>query len=114
VGRDDEIQAIVEIGRRTRKPNPRWLWVAATVVGVVCAAGFVVAMLGTPGASGDPPGAAASDPPGRLPRHSPGRSVDGRAGWGLGTGLVLGVGAAIVIGGAVARQRRRHSSRKIP
>jgi hypothetical protein len=45
VGRDEEIRAIVEIGRRTRKPNPRWLWIAAALVGVICAIGFAVMML---------------------------------------------------------------------
>jgi hypothetical protein len=112
VSRDDEIQAILEVGRRTRKPTPRWMWIAAMAVGVICAAGFAVAMLGhpsRPGQAGDP-----SRPGSRAPGDA--RDADrsaSRPGLGLGLGLLLGAGAGVAIGVAIARQRR-HSSRNIP
>jgi hypothetical protein len=104
VGRDDDIQAIVEIGRRTRKPTPRWMWIAAMLVGVICATGFAVVMLGD------------REPPRRLPDQRPEHLVGGRsvAGSGLGIGLVIGVGAGLVIGFSMARHRRGHSSRNSP
>lgn len=100
MGRDREIQAIVEIGRRTRKPTPRWIWITATLVGVICATGFAVAMLGD------------REPPSHLPSDL----VRGRpaARSGLGIGLVIGAGAGLVIGFSIARQRRSHSSRNSP
>jgi len=95
-----EIQAIVEVGRRTRKPTPRWLWIAAGIVGVICATGFAVVMLGD---------AEPADPP--VARRS---SSSSSSGGGLGTGLVIGVGGGVAIGFALARQRRDHSSRSRP
>jgi hypothetical protein len=92
-----EIQAIVEVGRRTRKPTPRWLWIAAGIVGVICATGFAVVMLGD---------AEPADPP--VARRS------STGGGGLGIGLVIGAGGGLVIGFALARQRRDHSSRSRP
>jgi hypothetical protein len=102
VGRDHEIEAIVEIGRQTRKPNPRWLWFAATLVGVACGAAFLVVMLGTRAPVSHPAGPTAD------------RSIDRPPGRGLGIALGIGAGAAVVIGFSIARQRRRHSSRNSP
>ena len=99
MARDDEIAAIVEVGRRTRKLTPRWLWIAACIVGVICTTGFVVMMLGTPELH-EP-----ADPP--VVRQS-------GSGSGLGAGLVIGAGAGIAVGFALARQRRDHSLRKRP
>ena len=98
--RDDEIQAILEAGRRTRKAMPRWLGLAAAVVGVICATGFGVMMLG---------GAEPSVHP-VARRSEPG----GGPGTGFGTGLVIGAGGGVAIGFALARQRRDHSSRRRP
>ncbi len=100
MGRDDDIQAIVELGRRTRQPTPRWLWIAAAIVGVICVVCFAVMVLGD------------REPP----RQSPSNLAERRpeAGAGLGDGLVIGAGGGIVIGFALGRQRRRHSSRKSP
>jgi hypothetical protein len=105
VGRHDDteaaiesaLQAIGERGRRTRKPTPRWLWIAAILVGAVAAAGFAIAML----AEGDPSGASQTAP--RASQHS-----------GLGSGLVIGAVVGLVIGFSIARQRRSHSSRSNP
>jgi len=100
VGRDEDIQAIVEVGRRTRQPTPRWLWIVAAVVGVICVVGFAAMMLGD-----------------RAPRRQPpGYPADRRteAGAGLGVGLMIGAGGGIVIGFAIGRQRRSHSSRSSP
>jgi drug/metabolite transporter (DMT)-like permease len=90
------IDAIVEVGRRTRQGWPRWLWIAAAIVGVICATGFAVVMLADARPT-DPPVARRSD-----------------AGGGLGTGLVLGAVVGVGIGFALARQRRDHSSRNNP
>jgi hypothetical protein len=95
VDRDDEIEAIVEIGRRTRKASPRWLWIAAAIVGVICATGFAVVVL----ADAEPA------------NHPVDRRDEPRA--GIGTGLLLGAGGGVVIGFALARQRN-HSSRNRP
>jgi len=32
VGRDEDIRAIIDRARQTRRPLPRWLWLAAAVV----------------------------------------------------------------------------------
>jgi hypothetical protein len=90
------IDRIVEIGRRTRKPTPRWLWIAAIVVGALAAGGFAAAMFAEP----QPTMASRAE---RSPR-----------GAGLGSGLVIGIAVGIVIGYALARQRRDHSSRSSP
>jgi drug/metabolite transporter (DMT)-like permease len=101
VGRDDDTEAavasIVEAGRRMRKPTPRWLWIAALIVGTIGVAGFAIAML----SEGEP--ASATHPAPRSSRSS-----------GLGSGLVIGAAVGIVIGFSIARQRRDHSSRSSP
>ena len=101
MGRDDDTEAaierIVESGRRTRKPTPRWLWIAAIVVGGIAATGFAITML----TEGEPAGASQSAP--RPAEHS-----------GLGSGLVIGAAVGLVIGFSIARQRRSHSSRNNP
>jgi hypothetical protein len=99
MARDDQIAAIVDVGRRTRKPTPRWLWITAGIVGVICTTGFAVAMLGGHG-PGEP-----ADPP--VARRE-------TSGGGLGTGLVIGAGGGVAIGFALARHRRDHSSRSRP
>ena len=93
---DDQIQAILEVGRQTRKPTPRWLWITAALVGVICATGFLVAFLGD--------------------TEAPGRPVARRAspGAGFATGLWIGAAGGVVIGFAVGRHRRDHSSRNRP
>ena len=94
--REAAIAAIAERGRGVRKAAPRWMWIAALVVGGIAAIGFAIAML-----SDDAPAAGRSAP--RAVEHS-----------GLGSGLVLGAAIGIVIGFAIARQRRSHSSRNNP
>jgi hypothetical protein len=106
MARDDEIQAIVEIGRRTRAPLPRSLWLAATIVGGVGAAGLAVALLGEPAPS---PGRAQAqaEAQARIERPSP-------SGPGWGTGLAVGAAGGLVVGFALGRHRRDHSSRSRP
>ncbi|HEX3483078.1 MAG TPA: hypothetical protein VHT91_49045 [Kofleriaceae bacterium] len=127
MARDDEIQAIVEIGRRTRAAVPRSLWIAAAIVGGICTAGLAVALLGesapAPGRTqpqaqaqiderseetggGDPAGSAGGAG-GRAPR-----GIDERTGWG--TGLAVGAAGGLVVGFALGRHRRDHSSRSRP
>jgi len=104
VSRDDEIgpriDAILELGRRTRKPVPRALWLAAAVVAVICATGLAMVLLGSPAPT-------RSRPQPRVDREAPG-------GAGFGTGLAVGAAAGLAIGFALARQRRDHSSRSRP
>jgi hypothetical protein len=107
MGRDDEIQAVVDVGRRTRRPTPRWLWIAALLVGATCATGFAVAMLT------DERNVVVGGGAGDLPRGIHGRPA-ARSGVGAGAALAVGAGAALVIGASIARQRRSHSSRKSP
>ena len=90
------LASIADVGRRTRKPTPRWLWALAGIVGTWCAIGFVFLMLGEP-----------------APRAP--HTVNGsQTGSGLGTGLAIGAGVGIVIGFVIARQRADHSSRNSP
>lgn len=106
MGRDEEIQAIVEVGRRTRQPVPRPLWIVAAAIGVICVVCFAAMMLG----DREPP----RPRPSSLADHRPeaGTGLGGLA--GLGSGLVIGAGVGIVIGLAIGRQRRSHSSRNRP
>lgn len=96
VNRDDDLEAILEHGRRTRTPTPRWLWLVAAIVGGGCAVAFAVALLG----GGDPAHAAVE--------HRPASAG------GLGIGLLIGTCVGIVIGFSIARQRADHSSRNSP
>jgi len=114
VSRDDErgppaepqagskIDAILELGRRTRKPVPRALWIAAAVVAAICAIGLAAVLGG-----GAPPARSRSLPAPRVDREAPG-------GAGFGTGLAVGAAAGLALGFALARQRRDHSSRNRP
>jgi hypothetical protein len=104
MARDDEIQAIVEIGRRTRAPVPRSLWIAAAIVGGVCTTGLAVALLGEPA-----PVPALTQAPTQAPIERPSPSG---AGWG--TGLAIGAAGGLVAGFALGRHRRDHSSRSRP
>lgn len=90
------IAAIAARARQSRKPTPRWMWIAAAVVGALCAAGFVIFMAS----------------PGEPPAHPLARTSD--TGSGLGTGLVIGAVVGVVIGFTIARQRGDHSSRNNP
>jgi hypothetical protein len=104
VGRDEDIKAIIERGRQTRTPTPRWLWIAATVVSAICVTCFTVMVAGE------------RPTPSHPSSHPPSEPIDSRpaAGSGLGIGLAIGVGVGIVIGVSIGRQRRDHSSRNSP
>jgi hypothetical protein len=107
MARDDEIKAIVEAGRRTRKPTPRGLWIAAAIVGVVCATGFAIGMLSDRAPTS---GSLRRDTAAQADRASD-RGSGLRS--GLVTGLVIGVVIGIAIGLGITRQRS-HSSRNTP
>jgi hypothetical protein len=97
--REQAIEQIVDSARQARPRTPRWLWVAAGLLGLACAMAFVIVVVSDPDPSG--PSAPSPDP--------------ASGGRGFGTGLVLGVGAGIAIGFVAGRQRvRDHSSRKSP
>lgn len=100
--RDQEIRAILDRGRATRQPTPRWLWRTAAIVGGICTLGFMVMMIMM---LHDPAPAVHPAPP-TAPAIAPGS--------GLGIGLVIGGGVGLVIGFSIARQRRDHSSRNSP
>ena len=50
MGRDDDIQAIISRARQTRRPLPRWLWLAAAVVVAICLVAAASILLGDPAA----------------------------------------------------------------
>lgn len=102
MARDDEIQAIVEIGRRTRAPVPRSLWLAAAIVGGIGTVGLAVALLGEPA-----PAPGRTQAQAETQRPSP-------SGLGGGTGLAIGAAGGLVVGFALGRHRRDHSSRSRP
>lgn len=112
MARDDEIQAIVEIGRRTRAPVPRALWIAAAIVAGVCTIGLAVALLGEP-AAGPARTQAQPQAQAQAPAQAPiERLSSSGAGWG--TGLAIGAAGGLVAGFALGRHRRDHSSRSRP
>ncbi len=96
MSREDDIEAILEHGRRTRKPTPRWLWLVAALVGGGLAIAFAIALLG----AGEPAGSSVERRP--------------ASGSGLGIGLLIGACVGIVIGFSIGRQRADHSSRNNP
>jgi hypothetical protein len=103
-GRNDAmLDAIVEHGRQTRQRTPRWLWIAASIVGVICATSFAILML------------APAAPTAGIDRAGVSRDIDRgpTGGSGLGLGLVIGVAVGLGIGIAIGRQLR-HSSRSTP
>ena len=91
-GRDD-LDAILDTGRATRKRTPRVIWIPALLVGAACAVGFVLMMLSHPEGVARP-------------------SSSGRKPLGFSTGLLVGLAAGVLLGLALARYR--HSSRKSP
>lgn len=100
--RNDEIQAIVEVGRRTRAPVPRSLWIAAAILGVISTIGLMVALLGEPA---------------QAPAHAQAAaraSAQAPSGAGWRTGLAIGAAGGLVVGFALGCHRRDHSSRKRP
>jgi hypothetical protein len=101
------IAAIVAAGRATRRGPSRPTWIAAGIIGAICALGFVLFVLG--GAPGERAGASGAPEPARgTPR---GAGCAGGFGLGLGLGLGLGFALARRPGGA---QDGGHSSRKRP
>lgn len=97
---EQAIAAITASAKQARKPTPRWMWLAAAMLGIGGAIAFAIAMLTTPDASG---------PTAEVARGNTGR--------GFGAGLVIGLVAGIGIGVAIGRsraQRGDHSSRSKP
>jgi hypothetical protein len=104
---DDRLAAIVAEGRATRRRPSRLMWLAAAIVGAVCAIGFVLLLV----PYGEPAGDGAAGGAGRP--AEPSRAISRGAGCAGGLGLGLGLGVAI--GFALARrQAGDHSSRKRP
>ena len=50
MGRDEDIRAIIARARQTRRPLPRWLWLAAAVVVAICIVAAASILLGKPAA----------------------------------------------------------------
>jgi hypothetical protein len=97
VARQDALEAIVEVGRRTRRRPPRWQWIAALAVTAACAGGLAHALL-------------SEDRAAPRARAVTARNADDGLGRGLAIGLCVGVG----LGWAIGRQRADHSSRRSP
>jgi hypothetical protein len=93
--RERAIAAIASTSRATRARLGRGIWIAALLVGAVCAGAFGFALLTVDSGS-----------------TTPAAHVEPRS--GFASGLVLGGAAGFAIGWAIARQRRDHSSRKSP
>ncbi|CAN5891843.1 hypothetical protein BH11MYX3_BH11MYX3_12210 [soil metagenome] len=94
--REHEIEAVLASSRQ-RPSSPRWLWIVAVVIGLACAAAFVIALV----RGGDAPSITGAPP------------VAGSGRFGFPTGLVLGIGIGIAVGWFAAR-RDHHSSRSNP
>ena len=43
--REERLKEIVEVGRRTRTPNPAWLWRSAIIVTVVCLGALAIGLI---------------------------------------------------------------------
>ncbi len=104
------IAAIVAEGRATRRRPSRPAWIAAAIVGAICALGFVLLL-----APGDPAGAGGSPEASReVSREAPRRAARGLGcAGGLGLGLALGVALGFALGRRQAGARD-HSSRSSP
>jgi hypothetical protein len=94
VDRDPEdearIAAIVAGGRATRRSPSRATWIAAAVVGAICALGFVLLV-----AWGGEPDAAAPAAGGSAEPRRPASGGGCAGGLGLGLGLGLAIGFAL-------------------
>ena len=102
------IDAILAGGRATRRRPSRATWIAAALVGAVCAIGFVLLFVGGGAPAAPAPTPTAAPAPDPAPRRDRGAS-------GCIGGLGLGLGAGIAIGFALARrQGGDHSSRRRP
>ncbi|HWO18367.1 MAG TPA: hypothetical protein VNO30_06310 [Kofleriaceae bacterium] len=117
-GDEAQIDAIISQGRATRRRPARGAWIAAAIVGAICAIGFVLLLVPGAAPGGDSSDRPAADGSGAGPRAAPRRTA-GRAGCagGLGVGLGIGLGIGFGIGFAMGRRQagpRDHSSRSSP
>lgn len=122
--RSAAIAAVVAEGRAMRRRPSRLMWIAAAIVGAVCAIGFVLLIGLDGGLDGprEPARAGGAAEPGRAP--APARRAGcagGFGGFGLGLGLGVAIGFALGArrrgGGAPSRrpaQDADHSSRRSP
>jgi len=108
------IAAIVAEGRALRRRPSRSLWIAAAIVGAVCAIGFVLLIaLDGPREQARAGGAAE---PGRapVPARARGAGCAGSLGLGFGLGLAIGFALGARRRGAGAQEDAGHSSRRSP
>lgn len=98
---DPELAALLADARHNRRRPSRGWWLAAAVIGSLCAVGFVLAMWVAPAA-----------PASTLPAAVPTTARPG--GPGFTAGLVIGLGGGLLLGVAIARQLASHSSRSRP
>lgn len=71
MSRDDEIRSILERARQTRRPLPRWLWLAAAVVVAITVVAAVAVLLGDPAPRHAGPGFGSGQRPDHSSRSSP-------------------------------------------
>jgi hypothetical protein len=100
---DARIAAIVAGGRATRRRPSRGAWIAAAVVGAICAIGFVLLLA----VEGQPEERAGALEPARASARGGATGCLGGLGLGLGLGVAIGFGLA-------RRQPGDHSSRSRP
>lgn len=112
---DARLAEIVAGARATRRPPTRAMWIAAAIVGVLCAVGFVLLFVAG-GAADEATNEVTNSAPGAPSAASP--SLDRpRAfrGTGCAGGLGLGLAAGLAIGFWLGRrQGGDHSSRSRP
>jgi hypothetical protein len=92
------IAAIVAEGRATRRRPSRALWLAAAIVGAVCALGFVL-LIALDGPALDGP--RGQDRAGDVDAPAPARRTGCAGGFGLGLGLGAAIGFALGARGRV-------------
>jgi hypothetical protein len=105
------IAAIVAAGRATRRGPSRPTWIAAGIIGAICALGFVLLLL-----LGGAPRERASASGAPEPARGTARGAGCAGGFGLGLGLGIAIGFALARrpSSAPRAQDADHSSRKRP
>ncbi len=87
---EDKAAEILRAAKAGRRGSSRGMWIAAAVIGGLCAIGFVLLMVAERG----------------TPSSVPSRVADDH-GLGFGAGILVGVVVGIAIGFTISRDRSR-------